>query len=54
MRRPLAQLLLALMIIGLLYSMYAFSRGDFIAAMIIYPPLIAIYLLFQRYNRKDN
>ncbi len=54
MHRSLAQLLLTLTIVGLVYSIYAFSQGDFIAAMVIYPPLIVIYILFCIGNRNDN
>jgi hypothetical protein len=45
--RSLAMVLLALMIIGLLFSMYAFYQGRFAEALLIYPLLIVIYLFFR-------
>ncbi|MFH7319056.1 hypothetical protein ACHHRT_00435 [Desulfurivibrio sp. D14AmB] len=56
MNRLLAQIVLVLMAIGLLYSMYAFSQGRFIEAMVIYPLLIAGYLFSRTIgkNRGDD
>ncbi|MFU8818149.1 MAG: hypothetical protein ACNA74_00330 [Desulfurivibrio sp.] len=45
MNRLVAKVLLVLMAIGLLYSLYAFSQGRFMEAMVIYPLLIAGFLL---------
>jgi hypothetical protein len=54
MNRPLAMVLLALMIIGLLFSMYAFSQGEFAEALLIWPLLIAIYVFLQRGGKGEN
>jgi len=47
MNRLLAMALLFLLIIGLIFSMYAFYQGRFAEALLIFPPLIVIYLCFQ-------
>jgi hypothetical protein len=47
MNRSLAMALLVLLIISLLFSLYAFSQGRFAEGLYIYPLLIAIYVLFR-------
>jgi hypothetical protein len=54
MNRPLAMVLLALMIIGLLFSIYSFSQGRFAEALFIYPLLIAIYVFLHIGNKKGK
>jgi len=56
MNRLLAQIVLILMAIGLVYSMYAFAQGRFIEAIMIYPLLIAGYLFSRATgkNREDD
>lgn len=46
MNRTLALILLILMAIGLLHSLYSFYRGRFGEAMIMYPLLVACYVVF--------
>jgi hypothetical protein len=54
MNRLLAMVLLALMIIGLLFSLWAFSQGRFVEALSIYPLLVAIYVLFRIGSKGDK
>ncbi len=46
MNRTLALILLILIGIGLLHSLYSFYRGRFGEAMIMYPLLVACYVVF--------
>jgi len=46
MKRPLAMVLLVLLIIGLLHSMYALSQGRFSEALFMYPLLAVCYVFF--------
>ena len=60
MKRPLAMVLLVLLIIGLLHSMYALSRGRFAEALFMYPLLAVSYVFFfagkkwKEQTRKDG
>ena len=47
MNRILAKIFLVLLILGLLFSMYCFSRGLFMEGLYIYPLLITIYVVMQ-------
>lgn len=47
MNRLLATVLLFLMVIGLLYSMYAFYRGRFTEGLFMYPLLVAVYVMMK-------
>lgn len=51
MTRPIAVLLLVLILAGLLFSIFALFQGKFVEALIIYPLLIAAYV-FSRFGRK--
>jgi len=51
MKRPIAILLVVLLIIGLLFSTYALFQGKFAEALFIYPLLIVAYL-FSRFGKK--
>lgn len=53
MNRPLATVLLVLMIIGLLYSMYLFYQGRFTEGMFMYPLLAAVYVIMKMGGRKE-
>ena len=45
MNRLLAKILLLLLVLGLLFSMYCFSRGLIMEGLYIYPLLITIYVV---------
>jgi hypothetical protein len=47
MNRRLAIVLLILLIVGQLFSIYAFSQGRFNEALFMFPLLIVIYVLFK-------
>ena len=52
MNRPLAILMLVLIIVGLLFSTFALFQGEFVAALIVYPLLIVAYILL-RLDKKE-
>ncbi|HKL25858.1 MAG TPA: hypothetical protein VJ910_06490 [Desulfuromonadales bacterium] len=52
MKRPLAILLLALIIVGLLFSTFALFQGKFVEALLVYPLLIVAYI-FLRVGKKQ-
>lgn len=52
MNRPLAILLLVLIIVGLLFSTFALFQGKFVAALLIYPLLIIAYV-FLRVGKRE-
>lgn len=47
MNRLLAKVLLVLLIFGLLFSLYSFSRGRIMEGLYIYPLLITIYVVMK-------
>ena len=47
MNRLLAKVLLVLLIFGLLFSLYAFSRGRIMEGLYLFPLLIAIYVVMK-------
>jgi hypothetical protein len=51
MNRRLATALLAMMVIGLLFSVYSLFQGRFAEALLIYPLLIAIWVFFRMGDR---
>ena len=52
MNRPLAILLLILIIVGLLFSTFALFRGEFVAALLVYPLLVFAYIFLRLGKRK--
>ncbi len=48
MNRPIATLLIVLIILSLLFSAFALSQGKFGEALFVYPLLIIIYLFSRR------
>ncbi len=52
MSRTVAMLLLGLLILGLLFSMFALFQGRFVEALLIYPLLIFAYVV-SRLGRKE-
>jgi hypothetical protein len=51
MNRPIAILLIALIIVGLLFSTYALFQGKFVEALFVYPLLIIAYV-FTRHSKR--
>lgn len=51
MNRPIAILLLVLLIFSLLFSAFALSQGKLGEALFVYPLLIIVYLLTRRRKR---
>ena len=51
MNRPIAILLIVLIIVGLLFSTFALYQGKFAEALFVYPLLIIAYV-FSRYGNK--
>jgi len=51
MNRPIAILLVGLIIVGLLFSTIALFQGKFVEALSVYPLLIIAYV-FSRHGRK--
>lgn len=47
MNRLVAKILLVLLIFGLLFSLYSFSRGRIMEGLYIYPLLITIYVVIK-------
>ncbi|MFP4391732.1 MAG: hypothetical protein ACLFOA_00275 [Desulfohalobiaceae bacterium] len=54
MNRYLAMFLLALLIGGLLHSVYSFSQGRFGQGMIMFPLLAGCYVLFLARDRQGH
>ena len=52
MKRPIAILLIVLIIAGLIFSTYALSQGKFVEALIVYPLLVFAYI-FMRLGKKE-
>jgi hypothetical protein len=52
MNRPIAILLIVLIIVGLLFSTFALFQGKFVEALIVYPLLIIAYV-FSRHGKKS-
>jgi hypothetical protein len=44
MNRPIAILLLVLIIVGFLFSTFALFQGKFVEALLVYPLLVAAYI----------
>ncbi len=53
MRRPIAMLLLVLITVGLLFSIFALFKGNFVEALSVYPLLIVAYV-FSRFSSKGE
>ena len=53
MTRPIAILLVALIIIGLLFSTFALFQGKFVEALSVYPLLIIAYV-FSQHSKKGE
>jgi hypothetical protein len=53
MNRLLATVFLVLLVIGLLWSMYAFSQGRVAEGLSLYPLLIVIYVFFRIGGKKE-
>jgi len=51
MKRPIAILLIVLIIVGLGFSTFALSQGKFVEALVVFPLLIIAYV-FTRYGQK--
>jgi hypothetical protein len=51
MNRPIAILLIVLIIVGLLFSTFALFKGKFIEALLVYPLLIIAYI-FSRHGKR--
>lgn len=51
MKRPIAILLIILIILGLLFSTFALFQGRFVEALFVYPLLIIAYVLSRRGHR---
>ena len=51
MSRPIALLLIALIVVGLLFSTIALFQGKFVEALFVYPLLI-IAFVFARHGKK--
>ena len=51
MNRPIAILLIVLIIVGLLFSTFALFQGKFVEALIVYPLLIIAYVFSRQGNR---
>ena len=52
MNRPIAILLIVLIIVGLLFSTFALFQGKFIEALLVYPLLIIAYV-FSRHGKRS-
>ena len=52
MNRPIAILLIVLIILALVFSTFALFRGNFVGALSVYPLLIIAYV-FLRFNKKE-
>jgi hypothetical protein len=52
MNRPIAILLIVLIIVGLLFSTFALFQGKFVEALLVYPLLIIAYV-FTRHGKKE-
>jgi len=53
MNRPIAILLIVLIIVGLLFSAFALSQGKFVEAFFVYPLLIIVYV-FSRHGKGSS
>jgi len=51
MNRPIAILLIVLIIVGLLFSTFALFQGNFVVALFVYPLLIIAYV-FTRHGKR--
>ncbi len=51
MNRPIAILLIILIIVGLLFSTFALFQGKFVEALFVYPLLIIAYVFSRRGKR---
>jgi len=51
MNRPIAILLLVLIIVGFLFSTFALFQGKFVEALLVYPLLVAAYI-FSRHGKR--
>jgi len=51
MSRPIAILLIVLIIVGLLFSTFALFQGKFVEALIVYPLMIIAYV-FSRHGKR--
>ena len=51
MNRPIAILLIVLIIVGLLFSTFALFQGKFVEALLVYPLLIIAYV-FTRLSKR--
>jgi len=51
MNRPIAILLIVLIIVGLLFSTFALFQGKFVEALLVYPLLITVYI-FSRHGKR--
>ena len=52
MNRPIAILLIVLIIVGLLFSTFALFQGKFAAALSVYPLLILAYFFIRSVDKK--
>jgi len=52
MNRPIAILLIVLMVVGLLFSTFALFQGKFVEAFFVYPLLVIVYVFSQHGKRK--
>jgi phosphoglycerol transferase MdoB-like AlkP superfamily enzyme len=48
MNRPIAILLLVLIIVGMLFSTFALFQGKFVEALLVYPLLVFAYVFSRR------
>ena len=51
MNRPIAIVLIVLIIVGLLFSTFALFQGKFVEALLVYPLLIIAYVFSRRGKR---
>jgi len=51
MNRPIAILLIILIIVGLLFSTFALFEGKFVEALLVYPLQIIAYVFSRRGKR---
>ncbi len=54
MNRPIAIMLVVLIMVGLLFSTYALFQGKFAEALFVYPVLIIAYVFLQRGKRGEK
>ena len=51
MNRPIAILLIVLIVVGLMFSTFALFQGRFMEALFVYPILIIAYVFARRDKR---